>query len=99
MKHRTLIRLILVLAVAACRRAVVTEPSPVGRRIIHSVVPNPSTIDVSPADSFLVTPRTMVFIGADAPSEVEAIGNYAADLIASRIRQRNVSYFPIRASR
>jgi len=84
MRHRTLIRLILVLAVAACRSAVVTEPSPVGRSIIHSVVPNPSAIDVSPADSFLVTPRTMVFVGADATPEVEAIGNYAADLIASQ---------------
>jgi hexosaminidase len=51
---------------------------------MHSVVPNPSTIEVSRADSFLVTPRTVVYVDADATLEVEAIGTYAANLIASR---------------
>ena len=56
------------------------RPSP----LAHAVVPIPSTIDVSRADSFLVTPRTVVYVDADASAEVEAIGTYAANVIASR---------------
>ena len=74
-----------VLALAACRRGGITGPVPAGPPLAHSVVPNPATIDVSRADSFLVTPRTIVFVDADATPEVEAIGTYAANLIASHV--------------
>jgi hexosaminidase len=73
-----------VLALAACRRASITGPLPAGPPLAYSVVPNPSTIEVSRADSFLITPRTGVFVAADATPDVEAIGTYTANLIASR---------------
>jgi hexosaminidase len=79
--HSTLI--VAALALAACGRAT-TAPSPSTGRLAYSVVPNPSTIDISPADSFLITPRTVVFVDADATAEVEAIGTYAANIVASR---------------
>jgi hexosaminidase len=41
-------------------------------------------IEVSRADSFLVTSRTVVYVDADASAEVEAIGTYTANLTASR---------------
>ena len=71
-------------ALAACRRAPVTGPTPGGAAPAYSVVPNPTTIEVSRTDSFLVTPRTVVYVATDASPEVEAIGTYAANLIASR---------------
>ncbi|HVX38692.1 MAG TPA: family 20 glycosylhydrolase [Gemmatimonadaceae bacterium] len=68
---------------AACHRGI-TPPIPVRGPLPYAVVPNPATIEVSKKDSFLVTPRTGVFVAADASAEVEAIGTYAANLIASR---------------
>lgn len=72
------------LALAACRSTPVTRPVPADHALAYSVVPNPVTIEVSRTDSFLVTPRTIVFVAADASPEVEAIGTYTANLIASR---------------
>jgi hexosaminidase len=73
-----------VVALAACRSTPVTRPAPSDHAPAYSVVPNPATIEVSRSDSFLVTPRTIVFVPVDATPEVEAIGTYAANLIASR---------------
>ena len=70
-----------VLALSACR-APVSGPSPVSGPLAYSVVPNPATIEVSPTDSFLVTPRTTVYVPADASPEVDSIGSYTANLIA-----------------
>jgi hexosaminidase len=84
MKTRAPLWFIAGLLVAGCRRGGVTGPTPVAAAVAASVVPSPSTIDVSRADSFLVTPRTIVFVAPDASAEVEAIGTYAANLIASR---------------
>src|SRR5215470_11338218 len=78
--------------VAACRTRVTTTtpptpskqaPPPAGRPISHAVIPIPASISLSPTDSFLVTPNTVVFIDANASPEVEAIGNFAANVIAS----------------
>ncbi len=74
---------ITAVALTACGRAPATGPTPIGAPLAHSVVPHPATIDVSRADSFLVTPRTVVFVASDATPEVEAIGTYAANLIAA----------------
>jgi len=71
-------------ALAACRSTPVTRPAPSDHAPAYSVVPNPATIEVSRTDSFLVTSRTIVFVASDASPEVEAIGTYAANLIASR---------------
>src|SRR5262245_38412423 len=77
---------------AACRPRVTTTTPPVppkqttppaGRPISHAVIPVPASISISAPDSFLVTPRTVVFIDANASPEVEAIGNFAANVIAS----------------
>src|SRR6185369_92004 len=58
-----------------------TAPAPVA--ISHAVIPNPASITVS-TDSFVVTPRTNVYVDADATPEVEAIGAFAANLISAR---------------
>jgi hexosaminidase len=71
-------------ALAACRSTPTTRPVPADGTVAYSVVPNPATIEVSRTDSFLVTPRTVVYVAADATPEVEAIGTYVANLIASR---------------
>jgi hexosaminidase len=84
MKMRSKVLIIAALPIAACRTAPVTGPTPVGARLAYAVVPNPATIEVSRTDSFLVTPRTVVYVAADASPEVEAIGTYAANLIASQ---------------
>ena len=69
--------------ITACRHAAPTAPTPVA--ISHAVIPNPASITVS-TDSFPITPRTGVYVDADATPEVEAIGAYAANLftLASR---------------
>jgi hexosaminidase len=46
------------------------------------VVPIPVTIEVSPADSFLLTPRTAVYVDASGSAEVQAIGDYTANMIS-----------------
>ena len=72
----------LAFALAACGRPT-TGPTAATGPLAHAVVPIPATIEISRADSFLVTPRTVVFVDADASAEVEAIGTYTANLIAS----------------
>lgn len=67
----------------ACNRPT-TAPAPAYHPPAQAVVPLPATIDVSQRDSFLVTPRTVVYVDANASSEVQAIGDYAAQLIASQ---------------
>ena len=47
------------------------------------MIPVPERIDISPTDSFVVTARTTVFIDSNATAQVEAIGDYAANVIAS----------------
>ena len=72
------------LALAACRRVVSPGPTPPPTRpLAQAVIPAPSSITISAPDSFLVTQRTIVFVDADASSEVEAIGTYTANLLSS----------------
>ena len=84
MSRRIVSLALTALVVTACRGPVVTTPGPADRPINHSIVPNPTTVEIG-VDSFLVTPRTVVFVDPNASAEVEAIGTYAADLIASRV--------------
>jgi hexosaminidase len=87
MSHRTAplaLSALTVLAFSACRGPGITTPAPADRPLSHAVVPNPTTIEIG-ADSFLVTPRTTVFVDANATPEVEAIGTFAANVIASRV--------------
>jgi hexosaminidase len=72
------------LTVAACSSRRPTGPSPARPPLQHAVVPMPARIEISAADSFLVTDRTIICVDATAPTEVEAIGTYAANLLASR---------------
>ena len=87
MRLQSIRPLVAALALAACRAT--TGPSPATRHLAHSVVPNPSTIEVSRSDSFLVTPRTVVFVEAPVTAEVEAIGTYTAELISSTAGARS----------
>jgi hexosaminidase len=70
------------LAVSACRGRV-APPVPVSAPLVHAVVPNPASIQLSRTDSFVVTPNTGVYVDAAATPEVEAVGTFAANLIAS----------------
>jgi hexosaminidase len=79
-----LVLLPLAIAVAGCRRAPSAAPEPAGAPPAYAVIPNPESITVSSRDSFLVTPRTTVYIAQDATAEVEAIGAFAANLISNR---------------
>lgn len=91
MRIRSTSALALLIA-AACHRAPSAAPTttptptpvPSVRPLAHTVVPNPATIEISAPDSFLVTTRTVVYVEPDASAEVEAIGTYAANVIASR---------------
>ncbi len=71
------------LVVAGCQRPA-TGATPANAPLAYAVVPNPATIELSRTDSFVVTPRTGVYIDVDASPEVEAIGTYAANMLASR---------------
>jgi hexosaminidase len=82
---RFLFRAAFVVGLVACQRATTTTPTPIDQPLDHAVIPIPSTITVTRADSFLVTPRTIVYVDANATAEVEAIGTYAANVIASRV--------------
>ena len=69
------------MALSACRGIVSPSPRPTDRAR-HSVVPAPVTIDVSPPDSFPITPRTTVYVDAGANAELQAIGDYTANMIS-----------------
>jgi hexosaminidase len=69
-------------ALSACRAASTTAPRGVDRTVRHSIVPAPSSIELSPTDSFQVTPRTIVYIDASASPELQAIGDYTANMIS-----------------
>jgi hexosaminidase len=69
---------------AACNRASTSAPQPADRPVSYAVVPNPSSIQISAPDSFLVTQRTGVYVDSSASAEVEAIGTYTANLISTR---------------
>jgi hexosaminidase len=70
-------------AFAACYRPV-TGPSPANRRNAPAVIPAPVTLAVASRDSFLITPRTGVYVDSTAGAEVQAVGDYAANLLASQ---------------
>jgi hexosaminidase len=79
------ILVVTALTLVGCGRGATTTPTPADQPLDHAVVPIPTTIDISRVDSFLVTPRTVVYVDASASDEVQAIGTYAADVIASRV--------------
>ncbi|HEY4218661.1 MAG TPA: family 20 glycosylhydrolase [Gemmatimonadaceae bacterium] len=70
------------LSVSACRGRV-AAPVPTSAPLVHAVVPNPASIELSRTDSFVVMPNTGVYVDAAANPEVEAVGTYAANMIAS----------------
>lgn len=97
MTTRSTLALALVASAAACTRAPSTTVTPVERLPIQSVVPAPERIEITPTDSFLVTPRTVVYVDSSASAEVEAIGSFAANLISSRantVAQRSGAMIP-----
>jgi hexosaminidase len=86
--HLARIALFVVTVLTACTHPSASAPGPAvlpaSAPLSQSVIPAPATIDITPADSFLVTDRTPVFVDANAPADVEAVGTYLANLIASR---------------
>jgi len=83
--HKTFTPLLIAAAliVSACRAPVGIRPAPAVTPMLQTVVPAPSNIQVTPTDSFLVTPRTVVYIDAGASPGVASVGDYAAGMIAS----------------
>ena len=69
---------------AACHNRATVGVQPADHTLGYSVVPIPATIHVEPRDSFLVTPRTVVYVDSDANQEVDSIGAFAANLISNR---------------
>lgn len=85
MRLRHLILALVVASAAACNRGPAVGPSPAEAPVAYSVVPNPTSIQISAPDSFLVTPRTVVYVDSAASAEVEAVGTYLANLISNRV--------------
>jgi hexosaminidase len=79
--HRAGLPIAAAAALSACHGVVSAAPHP-DNRASHFVVPAPLTIDVSPTDSFPLTPRTAVYVDAAASPEVQAIGDYTANMIS-----------------
>jgi len=76
---------------SACSRVPPTRPAPAPgpapapeQPPPYTIIPAPANVTLVPGDSFLVTPRTAVYVDTTARAEVEAVGTYAANLIASR---------------
>ena len=72
------------IAAAACHHPPAPIPVPAVPRPVHTVIPLPAQAEIVVTDSFLCTARTPVLIAAEASDEVQAIGDYAANVIASR---------------
>lgn len=80
-----LILAVVALATAGCRATPTVATAPASDvPVSNAVIPAPQTITVAQGDSFLVTPRTAVYIAPDANGDVEAIGAFAANLISIR---------------
>ncbi len=78
------VRRIAIVAIAACRAPTAVVPKPdVGVRM--SIIPAPVTAEISPTDSFTVTPRTAVYVDAGAPQEAQSVADYAANMISTVI--------------
>ena len=72
----------VVLSATACQHTVSTTAGPPVPLAGLSIVPAPATVSMSPG-TFTITPRTRVVVGSNAPADIEAVGTYAADLLAS----------------
>ncbi len=70
-------------AASACRSSVAVTPA-ADLGLVNAIVPMPATVDLSPVDSFVITPRVMVYVDGGSSTEVQAIADYAANLLASR---------------
>jgi len=80
------VSLSVVVAIAACRAPATTAVPPT-RDVAPSmpIVPAPVTAEISATDSFQVTPRTAVYVDGAASAEVQAIADYAANMISNVI--------------
>src|SRR6478672_1452430 len=74
----------VLIALGACRAPTSVAPRP-DVRAGMPIVPAPVVADVSPTDSFSVTPRTTVYVDASSPADVLAIADYAANMISTLI--------------
>jgi hexosaminidase len=70
------------LSLGACRRRPVTPPAPVDLGLVHGVVPLPTSVQLSRADSFRVDTATHVVVDADASAETERIAGVLAEMLA-----------------
>jgi hexosaminidase len=67
---------------AACgRRAPTTAPAPDPSRIAHAVVPVPTSIQVTAADTFRIDSTTQVVVAAGSGPEAERVAAYLANLL------------------
>ena len=69
-------------AMACGRRTPVTAPVPaVAARPVHAIVPMPSSVQMSPADTFTIDSTTAVVVASGAGPAAERIASYLATLL------------------
>jgi hexosaminidase len=76
--------LVVSLVVVACGRRPTTAPTPTQAaqaRPIHAIVPLPSSIQVTPADTFTIDSTTTVVLSSGGGAEAERIARYLAAMI------------------
>ena len=81
--------LALAVLVVACRPSgsVSTSPTPAATRqptLAHTIIPYPTSAQITPSDSFAIDTTVVVSIDATASADVERVGNYLAAMIATR---------------
>ncbi|MEO8193763.1 MAG: family 20 glycosylhydrolase [Gemmatimonadales bacterium] len=75
----------VVLALAACTsRPPATAPVPVGAR--HSLIPLPSSVQINPAQTFVVDTLTTVYIDERADASVEGVANHLLTILAHAVK-------------
>ena len=75
-----------IVAAAGCRAPTSTAVTPRMNGTVHMpIIPRPVLDSISDVDSFQVTPRTSVYVDASASAEVQAIADYAANMISTVI--------------
>jgi hexosaminidase len=79
---RVMLLAVAFVATACGRRAPVTAPVPaVAARPVHAIVPMPSSVQISPADTFTIDSTTAVVVASGAGPEAERIASYLVTML------------------
>jgi hexosaminidase len=81
-RARQFLSLGIMFAVAACGRRQPPRPPEPAARPAHSIVPVPASLQLVPADTFVVDSATTVLVSSGGGAEAERIGGYLAYMLA-----------------